>query len=241
MQTSPIEFKIDNAGKDITIRQGEAAKVFSREPNILRIAGDIHTVSTFLKGRKDGHSTQEVDQTKALVLSDFEKGKIELHLDPESAYGAVISGELKLADELKPFGINTPSMFSKEQLIKLIRFNKVHFASEEQYASVLTGYQSFTAKTTGDIKEENDKRGNRIANFAKTTETSVPKEFVLDIPIYRGEGKKKFTVEIYMEVTDAATKFWLESTELHQLLYTEKEKLFNEEFAQCLNLVIVKQ
>lgn len=52
------------------------------------------------------------------------------------------------------------------------------------------------------------------------------------IPLQDGcslESKQSIMVDIVMETTDASIKFWLESTDLHLSLQTQKEFILNQE------------
>jgi hypothetical protein len=62
---------------------------------------------------------------------------------------------------------------------------------------------------------------------------------VLQIPIFSGEANETFRVEIGLEATDGSIRFWLESTELAELIDERKESIIEEEIENCQDFVII--
>lgn len=230
-------------GNEIIIREGSAVPVSL--PEVITLSGDINTVATFVKKRYTSASSrtslglQFIDSDRAVVVVDKEKFEIELQLDPENEFGATVTGKLSLAPELLVFNINTGVMFNREQLIKLIRFNKIWFPDKDQHEKLLQSYMAFSAEVNAKIGKESDTRGNVSNGYKKTVTTSVPDSFVLDIPVFKGQGKRKFRVEIGIEATDASTRFWLESVELSDLITIESEEILKKQLECCSDFVTI--
>lgn len=235
--------RIENfSGKDITIRTGNALPL--KEPNKVEIYGDIRSVGAFIKGRSGalaGHSTQELDKTKVVVYTDYKAMTIELYPDPENPYGAKITGKLEMSDELKTFCINRDKMWKKDEFVKLLKFSRMYFSSPDAHGKLLSAYQSFTADTTGHITDTKDTRGNKDVAFKKTVNTGIPSSFILDIPIFKGEGKKKFSVDICLDVSESSAIFWLESVELHEMMEKEKIELFELAMKDAVQFVVINK
>ena len=68
-------------GNELVVRTGTALPL--KEPNRVIISGDIRTVGAFLRGRKDGWSTQQIDKSKAFITTDYKAMVIHLQLDPK--------------------------------------------------------------------------------------------------------------------------------------------------------------
>ncbi len=237
-----LHVKIENPATEIVFREGTALPPVP--PEKIKLAGNIKAISNFLSIRNKengGAGVQAVDLSKAVLLVNDKDMSITLKLDPENLYGLEIVAKLELSDELKQFQINSTGTFTREQLIKLIRFNKIWFDDSEKHAGILTSYMAFNATANSEIEQKNDTRGNRTNNLQKTVQTNVPTEFILNIPVFKGGGKERFRVEICLDVTDGGARFWFESVELHELVQERKEEIFNRELSACEGFVIIYQ
>lgn len=235
-----LELQVTNEGKEIIIREGQALPL--KEPQRVILAGDIKSVSSFLKARNvAAQGSQAIDAGKAVVQVDKIAGTIVLHLDPESAYGASVTGKLELSDELQKWFINQSKTWKQNELVKHLRFNRIDFDDYEKHDQLLKAYQSFNFKTYIESQTESDNRGNKSNAFKKTVETGLPADFVLTIPIFKGFDAQRFHVEICLETTEGAANFWFESVELNELIKTKKDIIFNEELKHCEGFVIINK
>lgn len=239
-----FHLKVENAGNEFIIREGNALPPVA--PKKILISGDIKTVSSFISKRKPANSQLEADpglQTinpdRALVTVDKENLSIRLELDPEYEYGTVVTAQLAFTPELEQFCINKNKLFNREELIKLIRFNKIWFADAEAHDKLLKAYQAFTATVNANIGKTSDTRGNVDNSYKKTVETNVPDSFVLNIPIFKGQEKRKFRVEIAIDSTDANTRFWFESIDLNDIIQIESEAILKSELESCSDYVVI--
>lgn len=237
-----FHLKVENAGSEITIREGQALPPVA--PKKIVINGDIKTVTSFVKKRSDKEQLttsgyQWINPDRAIVEVDKEKMQIVLKVDPEDEYGPVVTANLSTAPELEQFCINNNKLFNREELIKLIRFNKIWFADPEAHDKLLKAYQAFTATVNANIGKTSDTRGNVDNSYKKTVETNVPDSFVLNIPIFKGMDKRRFRVEIAIDSTDASTKFWFESVELNDIIQVESETILKKELESCSDYVVI--
>lgn len=227
------------SGNELIIRTG--APLPYHEPEKIDLSGDINTVSNFLKNRENGFDLQQVDKTKAIVKVDRDGMEITLLLDPQNYFGTKVKGALELSTELKVFFINQNKTFTRDELIKILKFNKLAFDNYDKHAELLRAYMSFDAKVYADLKTESDSRGNKSNNFKKEVTTNIPNEFILLIPIFKGKEAVRFRVEICLDVTDNSARFWFESVELHELINTTRDIIFNEELKSCEGFVIINK
>jgi hypothetical protein len=242
-----LTLKVENASNEIIIREGTALPQVA--PKKIVVSGDFKTVSSFIEKRKlvgfDGvmqngdPGLQTINADRVLVTVDKEKLSILLQLDPESEYGTEITAKLAFTPELEQFFINKNKLFNREELIKLIRFNKIWFADAEAHDKLLKAYQAFTATVNANIGKTSDTRGNVDNSYKKTVETNVPDSFVLNIPIFKGMDKRRFRVEIAIDSTDASTKFWFESVELNDIIQIESQAILEKELESCSDYVVI--
>jgi hypothetical protein len=239
-----VALHVNNAeGNEFILRLGEAPD--QQPPLKVAISGDISTIGNFLVKRDadgGGYNTQAVDKSKLLVLVDREARTILLDLDPENPYGAQFLGQLELSTELKEFKINEEdknAMFTRERLIKLLRFNRHYFASADKHAILLSAYQTFNAQAFINMSASSDNRGNKSASYDKEIKTGLPEEFTLYLPIFKGQKKETFRVEICMDVTDGGAKFWFESVELKELIENRRDEIFQDQLKHCKDFVVI--
>lgn len=238
------KYNITPTGAELTIREGKAADPLPlKEPKIITLSGDIKTVAAFIKGRDAGHSSQAIDKTKAIIEMDKNIRTLTLRLDPENYYGATITGKIEDSEELKPFKINAEHTFTREALLKLIRFSRVWFDKKEQHAAIVENLSKITLKTETEMQAANDRQGNKkgmIDQKVNKPEGWIS-EFILLIPIFKGGNSEKIRVEICMDVTTTGFMFWLESPELTEAVESAIDGIFAEELKSCEGFVIINK
>ena len=237
------ELTVNPSGDTITILEGKALEQL--QPVKLVKAGNIFAVAAFLAARygaASGSGLQKVDKETAIVTVNEKDMSIFLQLNPNNAHGTEITASLELSDELKVFAINTQKQFSREQLIKILRFNKRWFTSQDAHSELLKAYQTLSIETAGKINQESDLRGNKSLNYNKTVNSaSIPVEFTLTMPIFKGTESKTFRVEICLDATDSSVLFWFESVELDELIKIESKVLIEKQLQSCQDFPIIHQ
>lgn len=226
----------ETIGSEITIREGQALELKEPVQNI--IEGDINSVATFLSIRQP---QDLINANKAVVIADKDNLKISLLLDPENPYGAEVHATLEISSELKEFHINQSYTYSREQFVKLIRFNKIWFDSADVHEKLLTQVMAFTANTNVDVKAASDNRSNKSFGLNKATTSDLLPDFILNIPIFKGENNSRFRVEIAYDVTEGSVKFWLESVELHEATTKKTDEIFSTQLKAANGLVIINK
>lgn len=237
-----INLKLESInGSEITIREGSALPPVA--PNKIAITGDIKTVSSFVNGRKEVSDAiagqQYINPGRAVVEVNKQARTIVLSLDPANPYAAVVTAKMELNPDLVEFCINAKKTFKQKELVDLLKFSGLAFDNAEKHAMLLRSYQSFNAKAFIDMASDSDSRGNKSNSFNKKVETNLPVDFVLNIPIFKGQDRKRFSVEICLEVTDGGCNFWFESVELKELIDIESETILNKELESCADYVVI--
>jgi hypothetical protein len=239
-----LELKIENTNGELVIREGKAQEPLPlKEPKIIIIAGDIHSVSRFITNRSNGHSTQQIDTNRAIVTVDKNSKTIVLQLDPENYYGATVTAKLEPSKELEQFNINTTTRYDRKRLLDLIRFNRLFFDDKNEHARVINGLYKLRVKSETEIQQEKDNQGNkRTLHDVKTVDDGgMVKEFTLTIPLFKGFSAQKITVEICFEVVNGDVSFWLESIGLKEVTDSSIDGIFEEELKSCEGFVIINK
>ena len=226
-----VELK-DYKNDKIVILEGRALE--QKAPVKITIDGNINAISCFMAKRWNsleanslGTGLQEVDWTKAIVIVDDEQMKIKLLLDPENYYGTEITGTLDHTVDLLNLGINESRQFTREELVKIIRFNR-RFFDPLKHDAILAAYMKLNLSGSTELTSASDTRGTRELAFKKVINSqNIPTEFVLTLPIFKGFGPESFRVEVCLEATDASVRFWFESIELAELIEKRKKEKGN--------------
>lgn len=230
-------------GNTLTVLEGAALE--QKHPEKIKLSGNIASVKQFLDKRYTGgkgKSLQEVDREKAVVLVDQKGMIIKLLLDPENCFGLEVVASLEVTDELKAFHINDNHQFTRESMIKLLKFNKRFFDNPLKHEELLEAYMKLNLSGSTSVKNESDDRGMKDMAFKKTINSqNIPLGFVLEIPIFKGQNVEKFRVDICLDVTDASVRFWFESVELDELSEMRKEEIFAKQLEACQDFVIIRK
>lgn len=236
-----INLKLESfEGNELIIREGQALPPVA--PKRIAIAGDIRSVSAFVAKRDRmlaDAGLQEINPERAVVTVDKEAMTITLELDPEYQYGTVVTAKLESNPDLKQFQINGNKTFKQKELVDLLKFSRLHFEDFDKHGMLLRAYQAFNAKAFIDMSSESDNRSNKAQSYSKKVETNLPTDFVMNIPIFKGQDKKRFHVEICFEVTDGGCNFWFESVELKELQDIESEAILRQELVACKDYVVI--
>lgn len=228
-------------GNTLTILEGKALE--QKYPEKIKLSGNIESVSQFLSkryGDRQGKGLQEVDKEKAVVVVDEEAMDIVLSLDPENHFGLEVTASLEHTPDLLTFHINEVFTFTRESMIKLLKFSKRFFASPNKQEELLEAYMKLNLSGSTTIKAESDDRGNKDFAFQKSIQSqNIPKDFVLEMPIFKGQAIHKFRVDICLEATDGSVRFWFESVELTELIELTKKDIFAKQLESCADFVII--
>lgn len=237
---SDKHFYTDGKG-ELTIREGEALEL--KAPKKISITGNINSVKEFLNKRTaiNGTVLQKLDKNSAIIIVDEDMGTIHLQLDPENQDGTEIIAKVEPTLYLEQFQINGTKTFTQTELVKILRFSKQLFETPDKYEAILKAYQAFDFTVAIKAAAEADLRGNKSNSLKKTVETNLPAEFVLNLPIFKGQAKETFRVEICFDTTEGSIRFWFESPELKQLIDQRKIELFEEELKDYKDYVIIKK
>lgn len=240
-----LTVKIESlSGNTLTVLQGTAQEPLAlKEPKIINIVGDIHSVANFIKSRPTGYSSQEIDKNKALVIVNKHNRTITLQVDPENHYGATVTAKLEPSKEIEQFGINTSTRYNRKSLLDLLRFNRIFFEDKNEHARLIAGLYKLRIKSEQEIQQEKDNQGNkRTLHDVKTVDDGgMVKEFTLTIPLFKGFNAERITVEICFEVLNGDVSFWLESVGLKEATDAAIDGIFAEELKAADGFVIINQ
>lgn len=223
-------------GKDIVIRFGDALPL--QEPKFVSIHGTIDAPARWVEKRKD-----DIVSADAHVLVDRDRMTITLNTDENSAYMDQIVGTLTLSTEMQEFGINTGEYMSCFDMADRIKQLRTYFETQQEAMKLVTELRSFKAKIDKELELSDDKRGNQTIMRAQTVESNLPKNFKVNMPIFKGTEKRTFEVEVEINPNDLSCT--LVSPDAHDIVVQERDSQMGGVLVRIAeaapNIVIIEQ
>lgn len=223
-------------GKDIVIRFGDALPL--QEPKYVSIHGTIDAPARWVEKRKD-----DIVSADAHVLVDRDRMTITLNTDENSAYSDKIVGTLTLSTEMQEFGINTGEYMSCFDMADRIKQLRTYFETQQEAMKLVTELRNFKAKIDKELELNDDKRGNQMIFKAQTVESNLPKSFKVNMPIFKGTGKRTFEVEVEINPNDLSCT--LVSPDAHDIVVQERDSQMDGVLVRIAeaapNIVIIEQ
>lgn len=228
---------------ELTLREGKAVDLLPiKEPKSINLSGNIHAISDYVKIRRNEAQGIQVLNPKTIVVEvDKNARTIVMKQDPEAHYSTTITAKLETSEELKQFGINTDQRYDRKALLKLLKFNRIYFSDIQQYNEVVAGLVKIRFKTSAELAQENDSKGNRVNHDEAHTvaHDDFKDKFTLSVPLFRGFPAVKIEVEICWEVLNSNISFWLESVGLKDATDGAIDGIFEKELENVSDFVII--
>jgi len=222
------------SGSEVTIRQGEALP--AKAPKSIVINGTLAAPSQFLAGKSP-------DPLQSHIKIAKDKGEIVLHVQDTDPYTEhIIRGELKRDSILEQFQINTNTRWTVAEFLKFIKTMRFYFADRAAQGALVSALQKWSIAVERVITEFNDNKGNsdfRLETKVRAVEGLI-NNFDLNIPIFQGYEKSKFTVEIGLDPKNTAVMLYLISDDLIELEIGQREKLIESELAKFASFACSK-
>lgn len=217
----------DTIQHELILRTGEALK--PQEPRQVTITGIIDTPLRWLNKRGG-----IIDHNQCYIYVDRDSMLIALIINEHDHYLDIINGRLTMSTEFKKFGINEGKYMSGLEISDLIRMNRTFFEDKNKAAELVTIMRNFKATVNKEIETNDDKKGNRMAFVRQVVESNQPPQFDLCIPIFKGQPKQKFTVEI--DIDPDTLQATLVSPDAQDLIAEMRDKLMDDVLGQIQEL-----
>ena len=180
---------------ELVIREGKAAEL--KEPVKVSISGTIDSPIRWLQKR-----IKTIDQLKSHILICRESGTITLKIEENDFYQTTIIGKLEVSPEFKKMGLNSGEYHTNFEMADLFKMNRILFENRDVSMKLVTELQRFKAKVEKDIEQSDNNRGDRKMLLQQTVDSNLPDKFKLKMPLFVGEPKAVFEVEVYIRATD---------------------------------------
>lgn len=214
---------VDGKEKEFILRTGTALPPVPEKA--IRESGNILAPGKWLDVRK-------ADPQKDHVMYSRKDMKIIFVQDEKNGNSTIITGVLKINDDLTKFNINTSTLWATGDLAKFLKMNRLFFADADQCAKIIAELNALKAKIQTDIEQSQNARGNSKNMVSVNVTTNVPLRFRLRLPVFVGFNDNIFTVEVGIETSDREVQLWLESAELNEIILRGRNNIINQEIAK---------
>lgn len=177
----------------VFIYEGKAPEV--KEPKILNINGQIDAPARWLKNK-------EVDELVAHIIVDREKMVISMKMEETDPWGSSITGRMEYDPTFIKFGINSGDYKTPNEMAQFFKMNRSFFDNQSNAMNLVTELQNFRAKVESIVEKSENTRGDKRSLYAQTVASNIPEKFKLFMPIFKGQAKQVFEVEIYIKPED---------------------------------------
>ncbi|MEH0156518.1 hypothetical protein V6R21_20385 [Limibacter armeniacum] len=235
MEQETLHLKLENTGNEVIIRHGVALPL--KEPKTVVITGSIYAPQQWMESQKE-----LLNKDECHLKIDRLNAAITLVTNHHNAYHDTVKGELKRAEILDAFGINTGKVYTDKELAKFFRKTRFYFVSQEEANKTIRSLEQFKARIESDIENEQDKRGNARLLFERRVQSDVPEMITLRLPVFQGLEAEELSVMICAECTSHSVEFSLESMDLYQKEEERKDEIFDaivEEFDNEFKCAII--
>lgn len=223
-----ITHKLQNDENELTIRTAKGLD--AKDPISLLINGNITAIKDFLEKRKD-----EIDPKQSHILVQREKQKMYLTINEIDPYFiGHVNASLTLVDDLKGWHINGKEAWESEDLANHIKMNRHCFGGREIAMKLHSDMKNFKAKVNKDIEKKSDDRANYSELRQQAVETNLPDKFVLEMPVFKGEDKISFSVEI--NIHPQTLDCLLISPELKEYMELQTNEIIDREIEKIKEL-----
>lgn len=223
-----MKLNLTTEQKEITIRKGDALP--AKPGRSIIIAGVFSAPFQFLEGK----SSLAADTENIHLLIHGHTGKLELHLRDQDPYVEhVITGSLSRDSNLALFQINSDKRWTVREFVKFIKTMRYYFAERDEATAIVDSLNKWQAKVETVIKDHNDTSGNSLLMLErKVGDIQLKTKFALNVPIFQGYPKVKFTVEIGLDPKANQVDLYLISDELIELEAQTRETIIEKELKQ---------
>ncbi len=207
MEQEKFDINVQSKDGEVVIRHGEAMPL--REPNPIDIRGTLLTVREYLAKRN-------VDFKDSVLYVNKETGFLKLLLNQTSPYYGGVMGQVFTDSRIQQWHINDDNVnWTTQGLATFMKKHIHHFFDKNEGRKLISDLMQFEGKVEKEIQDHNDQKGNVKYKYAQAVEHNLPGSFWLSIPLFKGQGKQKFEVEIIVDPKDYSCS--LISNELYEM------------------------
>ena len=187
---------------EIVLREGVAPEVQQLElkkPESIDAAGVLSTPLDWLVKRVD-----TIDQKEANIVVNREAMTITLTINERDNYTkSTFTGKAAYSEIFEKVHINDEKMgWIPAKLGQFLRLNRAVFDKKEENMKLVSALKNFTANAKSEIEKQRDPSGSRADVYRTQVESNLPKDFTVNISIFKGTEKTPIVVEFDHYLSD---------------------------------------
>ena len=228
-----IQINLDKNQGEVIIRHGEAGPPVV--PRRVDISGRVTAQGVYGLERKE-----QIDPSSCNVIIDRDDMSIKLVIEEKKEDSTIIRGQLTHDKFFASFNINADHQWSLTSLANHLKMHKYYFSDKDAGAKVISELKQFKGKIATTMEEASDDRGAMKSLLEKQLDSNVPMSFDLNMPIFKGQNKHSFKVEIAIELRDAAVAVSLVSPEVSEIIQDVSDKILDGELKNFSDYAILE-
>ncbi len=207
-----------------------------QEPDTVSISGNITAIFDFLEKRWSAEDNQ-IDHCRTHILVDRDKLNMELIVnETDKRNRKSVVGKIVLSRQYYDFGINDKENWDPMDLGNFFRINRTYFSSKEENMALVTALKGFRAKVHQTVEREEKDNGGKTDVFRQVVDSTLPKAFSINIPIFKGTDPSTINVEIIAHVHGREFELELISVDAAAIVEECRDNLFNEQIDKIREL-----
>lgn len=249
MKTNIENLTVNNEKAEVKVI--EVQGLAEKQQSQVKISGNIDSVFRFLEKRyvmlisAVSGLINSVQSGVSHVLISRDDKSIELVFNETDPYiSGYVSGKLVIHPDFEKWKINTGESWGHQQLAEFCKMNRSLFPDPSLAMKLFKELKDIKIKAEKEFENANDNKGNvRVLLAQKVISSNIPDSFRLNVPIYKGQTKREFEVEVYVDASSYAVT--LISPQANDIVQEVLDSIIDEQKKAiqelCPDLVVIEK
>jgi hypothetical protein len=206
------------------------------EPEKVSIQGNITAPFSFLEKRWNAEDNQ-VDHNRTHITVDRDNLSMGLRInETDKRNTKYIQGQISMSRQYIAFGINSGKCWTPEDLGQFFRVNRTYFEKPEECNVLVSTLRSFKAKVHTTMEKTQLDNGSRTDNYRQAVDSNLPKDFFINIPVFKGTAPEKIKIETIAHVSGDSVSLELISADAAAIEEEVRDRLIDRELDKIREL-----
>lgn len=206
------------------------------EPEKVSISGNITAPFSFLEKRWNADDNQ-IDHNRTHILVDRDNLSMSLRVnETDKRNTKFVQGKIAMSRQYNAFGINSGKQWTPEDLGQFFRVNRTYFEKLEENMALVSVLKNFKAKVHTTMEKTSNDSGSRTDCYRQAVDSNLPKEFIINIPIFKGTAPEKIKIETMAHVSGDNVSLELISADAAAIEEGVRDMLIDKEIEKIREL-----